>query len=250
MDNRRNELISEYHTLFETNHTIKDWEVDIKLKAGAQIVQEKARPIPVHLQDAVGNELKKLIKSGHVEKADDINTNQFISPALDSRKLNDACIKKQAQMPNMEELISKVSTTIAKDRNKPLWITKIDLDYAYGQVSLSENAKKHCNFAMVGGEFTGNYRFLKGFYGLADMPPAFQQHIDKTLKHEIPAWLDDIIIVTRGTTDEHQCTVEKTMKRLEDNGYRTSKKKTAFFSERNRTVGPYNQRELYKTDTR
>ena len=58
---------------------------------------------------------------------------------------------------------------------------------------------------MVGGEFTGYYRFLKGFYGLADMPPAFQQHIDKTLKHETPAWLDDISIVTRGTTDEHHC---------------------------------------------
>ena len=82
---------------------------------------------------------------------------------------------------------------------------------------------------MVGGEFTGHYRFEKGFYGLADMPPAFQQNIDRTLNHETPAWLDDILIVTRGSTDEHQSAVEKVMNRLETNGYRTSERKTSLF---------------------
>ena len=82
---------------------------------------------------------------------------------------------------------------------------------------------------MVGGEFTGYYRFLKGFYGLADMPPIFQQNIDKTLKHETPAWLDDIIIVTRGTANKHQSEIEKTMTRLEENGYKTSETKTSLF---------------------
>ena len=61
---------------------------------------------------------------------------------------------------------------------------------------------------MVGGDFTGYYRFLKGFYGLADMPLIFQQNIDRTLKNETPAWLDDIIIVARGTANEHQSMVE------------------------------------------
>ena len=82
---------------------------------------------------------------------------------------------------------------------------------------------------MVRGDFTGYYRFLKGFYGLADMTPIFQQNIDRTLKNETPAWLDHIIIVTRGTANEHQSMVEKTMKRLEDDGYKTSDKKTSLF---------------------
>ena len=53
--------------------------------------------------------------------------NCFISPAvitlkkdkslkiaLDSRKLNEACVKRKAAMPNMEELISKISGEITK----------------------------------------------------------------------------------------------------------------------------------------
>ena len=57
-----------------------------------------------------------LIEKGHLEKADKTTENCFISPAvitikkdksvklaLDSRKLNEAYVKRKAAMPNMEE---------------------------------------------------------------------------------------------------------------------------------------------------
>ena len=78
---------------------------------------------------------------------------------------------------------------------------------------------------MVGSDFTGFYRFLKGFYGLADMPPIFQQKIDETLEFEFPAWLDDIIVVTRGNIDTHQKEVERALTKLQNAGYRASTKK-------------------------
>ena len=144
-----------------------------------------------------------------MEKADKTTEDCFISPAvitikkdqsvkiaLDSRRLNDSCIKRRAQMPNMEELISKISAKISKNTDQKVWMSKIDLDYAYGQAKSSKNASKHCVFAIVGGEFTGLYRFIKGFYGLSDLPTVFQENIDKVLEYITPAWLDDIICVT------------------------------------------------------
>ena len=97
-------------------------------------------------------------------------------------------------MPNMEELISKISAKITKN-NGDTWMVKTDLDNAYGQAKLSTEASGHCVFPIIGGDFTGHYRFKKGFYGLSDIPTVFQEHLDKFLEFKTPVWLDDIICV-------------------------------------------------------
>ena len=79
-----------------------------------------------------------------------------VETALDSRKLNEACVKRKAARPNMEEVISKISADITKN-NGEIWMSKIDLDYAYGQAKLSEEAAKHCVLSIIGGDFTGHY---------------------------------------------------------------------------------------------
>ena len=99
-------------------------------------------------------------------------------------------------MPNMEELLNQISVEITRDRKLQLFMSKIDLDYAYGQMKLSEGTSRKCVFALTGGNFSGYYRFKKGFYGLADIPTIFEEKIDRTLEHCTPAWLDDIIVVT------------------------------------------------------
>ena len=81
---------------------------------------------------------------------------------------------------------------------------------------------------MIGGKVTGFYRFLKGFYGLSDLPTIFQEKMDRTLKFKTPAWIDDIIIVTRGEKSEHIKRVEETLTELQDAGYRAGKDKTEF----------------------
>ena len=103
----------------------------------------------------------------------------------------------------MEELISKISAKITKG-NGDIWMSKSDLDYAYGQAKLSKEAARHCVFSIIGGEFTGHYRFKKGFYGLSDIPTVFQEHIDSVLEFKTPVWLDDIICVTDGDIEDHE----------------------------------------------
>ena len=131
-------------------------------------------------------------------------------------------------MPNMEELISKISAKITKN-NGEIWMSKIDLDYAYAQAELSPEASRHCVFSIIGGDFTGLYRFKKGFYGLSDIPTVFQEHIDKVLEFKTPVWLDDIICVTNGTIEEHEEELREILSKLQQNGYRASEKKTELF---------------------
>ena len=133
-----------------------------------------------------------MIKSGHLERLETIEEDCFVSPvvitvkkdktvkiALDARKLNDSCVKKRPHMPNMEELLNQISAELSKNDRDPIWISVVDLDYAYGQMKLAPETSKHCNFAMTGEKINGYYRFLKGFYGPADIPTIFQEKIDR-----------------------------------------------------------------------
>ena len=243
-------LKNEFKDLFYNNTEIKNLSVKINLKEDANIIQQKGRPIPIHLQDQVAEEIKRLIKNGYLERATEITEDCFVSPAvitvkkdksikiaLDSRKLNEATIKRKAQMPNMEELLSRISRKISEEQEGEIWITKLDFDYAYGQIKLDDQTKNLCIFTVTGGEFTGYYRFLKGFYGLADIPTIFQERIDKTLEFKHPAWLDDIIIVTKGTVEKHETEIKQTMKKLEEAGYRLHPKKCEFFKKEAEWVG-------------
>ena len=196
--NQSETIYAKFNKLFETNHTIKNIEVKIQIKPGCYPIQQKARPIPYHLQKDVKNELNRLIKSGHLERLETIEEDCFVSPvvitvkkdktvkiALDARKLNDSCVKKRPHMPNME-LLNQISAELSKNDRDPIWISVVALDYAYGQMKLAPETSKHCNFAMTGEKINGYYRFLKEFYGPADIPTIFQEKIDRTLGHQTP----------------------------------------------------------------
>ena len=68
--------------MFENNETIKDAEIKIQLIPGHFPVKQKARPVPLHLQEDVGRDLEKLIKSGHLEKTKDVDEDCFVSPEV------------------------------------------------------------------------------------------------------------------------------------------------------------------------
>ena len=213
----------------------------IQMKEDTKLIQQKGRPIPIHLQQSEEKEIEKLLKQGHIEKANNIEENCFVSPAvitvkkdksvkiaLDSRKLNEITVKRKAPMPNMEKLISRRSRKTAGGPADEIWISKFDLDYAYCQLKLSRAARNLCIFAVTGGNFTGYYRFLKGFYGLADIPTIFREKIVQTLENKHPAWLDDIIVVTKGSKEEHMKELIDVLTKLENAGYRLSETKPKF----------------------
>ena len=76
----------------------------------------------------------------------------------------------------------------------------------------------------------GTYRFLAGFYGLTDMPAEFQKAIDYTLigLRITNCFLDDILIVNKGSEEEHKQYVLKCRKHLDDEKLRINLSKCPF----------------------
>ena len=84
-------------------------------------------------------------------------------------------------MPNIEEVVVTIGQLISEKKQGEVYFTTMDLTYAYGQLSLSEETSVHCNFSLVGGRSTGTYRFRTGFYGLTSMPAELQRVMDSIL---------------------------------------------------------------------
>ena len=127
-------------------------------------------------------------------------------------------------MPNMEELLNQISAELSRNDHDPIWISVIDLDYAYEQMKLAPETSKHCNFAVTGENMNEYFRFLKGFHGPTDIPTSFQETIDRTLGHQTPVWLHDITIVTRGTKEEHTRKFLLVLMKLENEVNKEAKK--------------------------
>ena len=78
---------------------------------------------------------------------------------------------------------------------------------------------------------------MKKFYGLADIPTIFQEHLDKILEFKYPAWLDDISIVTKGNKLEHKKDLESVLIKLQDEGFKLSETKSEIFKNEIQWIG-------------
>ena len=61
-------------------------------------------------------------------------------------------------MPNMEKLPNQISTEFTRDQKVQFFTSKVDLDYAYGQMMLPEETSR--------GNFGGTTDLKKGLYQL------------------------------------------------------------------------------------
>ena len=85
LDNTEKRMIklqNDFKDLVYNNKEFKYLSVKLNLKEGAKISQQKGRPIPIHLQDQVADELKRLIKNGYLERTTEITEDCFVSPAV------------------------------------------------------------------------------------------------------------------------------------------------------------------------
>ena len=148
-----------------------------------------------------------------------VKKDKSVKIALDSKELNDAIHKNKYQMQSVDRLIDAVATYISErsNQNGIFYFSKTDLKYAYSQLLLDPELQKHCNFNKLGGKATGTYRFLNGFYGLPDMLAIFQKTIDATLQncHNKFAFLDDILVITKGNISDHEKEINKILYQLD-----------------------------------
>ena len=205
---------------------------------------QKGRRIPINLQEKVNIELKKLQDEKHIIKLSSCPDEYFISPivvtvkkdqtiklALDSKVLNKAIHKNKDQMPSIDTVIESISQQISAPASQnSTYFSTIDLKYAYSQLILDTNTANHCNFNIISGDMTGTYRFQTGFYGLTDMPAEFQKAMDFTLigLKNTYCFLDDFLIVSNRSLEEHKSCVMNCLKCLDDEKLRKNLPKCHF----------------------
>ena len=240
----KEQIAKKFPGLVSRNGRSKSHVAKSKFHKNFQPRHQKGRRIPINLQDKFNTELRKLLAEKHIIKLSSCPNNYFISPivvtfkkdqtiklALDSKVLNKAIHKNKYQMPNIDTLIESISQQISAPASQNItYFSTIDLKYAYSQLNLDINTANHCNFNIISGDMTGTYRFQTGFYGLTDMPAEIQKAMDYTLigLENTYCFLDDILIVSKGSLNDHKSYVMKCLQRLDDENFRINLPKCHF----------------------
>ena len=68
----KNKFYSKFKNLFDRQGCSKNHVVSTKFKYPLCPLQEKGRRIPIHIQEKVYEEMKKLLKEGHIERLDKV----------------------------------------------------------------------------------------------------------------------------------------------------------------------------------
>ena len=133
-------------------------------------------------------------------------------------------------MPNIDLLLDNIAQVVKSDKTKLTLFLKLDPRYAYSQIPLDQPTREQCNFSLIGGNATGTYQFQAGFYGLTDMPAEFRKAIDLTLTNctNTYAYLDDILILFKGSTELHQQNLKAVLERLDEENLAISLEKYKF----------------------
>jgi hypothetical protein len=130
-------------------------------------------------------------------------------------------------MNNPAEILSRVAG--AK------FVSTIDLNSAFYQVRLEENSRKYTAFRC----FCGTFEFLRGGFGLKNMPKTFQKLINKILRgcHDFAeAHLDDIVIYSQ-TFVEHLEHLREVLSRLKNANLTANTAKCKFLLKRMTILG-------------
>ena len=108
------------------------------------------------------------------------------------------------------------------------WATAIDLSMGYYHIPLDMEAQKLCTTILP----WGKYQYLRLPMGIKTSPDIFQNIMNDLLGDmpEIFVYLDDILIVSDGSFQEHLALLEKVLNRLQEANFRANLKK-CFFGE-------------------
>ena len=139
---------------------------------------------------------------------------------VDYRALNAITQKDRYPLPLIRETLRAMS--------KARWFTKVDVRAAFHRLRIKEGDEWKTAFRTRFGLF----EWLVTPFGLAGAPAAFQRYINSTLDEFLDwfcsAYLDDILIYTDGSYEDHMAKVNMVLERLSAAGLKLDIKKCEF----------------------
>ena len=136
----------------------------------------------------------------------------------DFRELNKRIIRKPYPIP-------KISTTL-QELEGFTYATALDLNMGYYTIRLDAQASEMCTIIFPWGKYSYN-RLPMGFGGSADIFQAQMMDLMASLDY-VRAYIDDLLIITRGTLEDHLSKIDTVLTRLRDAGLKVNAAKSFF----------------------
>jgi hypothetical protein len=136
----------------------------------------------------------------------------------DFRKLNKCILRKPYPIPKI--------STILQELEGFTYATALDLYMGYYTIRLDSMASEMCTIIFPWGKYS--YKRLPiGFGGSADIFQAHIMDLTASLKF-VQAYMDDLLIITRGILDKHLQKMETVLTRLCDARLKVNAAKSLF----------------------
>ncbi|KAK3749040.1 hypothetical protein QZH41_005695 [Actinostola sp. cb2023] len=223
-------LIQRYPELFEDKiGQLKDYEVKLHIDPDVKPVAQPHRRVPFHLRAKV-EEINQLLDADVIEKVEGptpwvspivvtpkANAPDKIRMCVDMRAANTVIERERYITPTVDDIIGQIHGSSV--------FSKLDLRSGYHQLTLAPESRYITTFAT----HTRLYRYKRLSFGINAATEVFQHPISQLLA-DIPGALNisDDVIVFGQTQNDHDETLEKTLKKFSDNHITLNAKKCEF----------------------
>ena len=130
---------------------------------------------------------------------------------VDFRNLNNICILRSHPMPHVDDILGQLSGST--------FFSSIDLRSGFHQIPLSKEASEKCTFSC----FRGKFSYTVMPFGLKNAPNVFQDCMHLLLEgceQFCKAYMDDVLIHTNGTLEDHLKHVQIIIDRMFDHNFK------------------------------
>ena len=222
-------LLEKYKDLFDG--TLGHWKGEdyhIELKPDAKPYHARAYPIPKAYEQTLKMEVDRLVKAGVLKK---INHSEWAAPTFiipkkdgtvrfisDFRELNKRIRRKPFPLPRIHDLLLKLEGF--------QYATSLDLNMGYYHIELDLTSRKLCTIVLP----WGKYEYQRLPMGLCNSPDIFQEKMSSLMSdlENVRAYIDDLLILTKGDWNDHLEQLEEVLQRLRDAGLKINAKKSFF----------------------
>ena len=223
------QLLDKYSTLFDG--TLGKWtgtEVELELVEGATPYHARAFPMPKVHMETLKVEVNRLCELGVLKK---VNRSQWAAPTFlipkkdgtvrfisDFRELNKRIKRRPFPIPHIQDLLMNLEGF--------KYATSLDLNMGYYHLELSAKSKELCTIVLPFGKF----EYQRTPMGLCNSPDIFQEKMNELFDglDFVRAYIDDLLILTKGSFEEHLEQLELVLQRLRDAGLKVNAKKSFF----------------------
>jgi hypothetical protein len=223
-------LLDKFKHLFDG--TLGSWKtepIELELKEkDCKPYHSRPYPVPQSQEKKLKAEVKRLVEYGVLRK---VNRSEWACPMFtilkpdsslrslaDLRELNKRIKRKPFPLPKINDLLQKLEGF--------QYATSLDLNMGYYHIELSPNSSRLCTIVLP----WGKYEYLRLPMGLCNSPDIFQEKMSELMVglEFCRAYIDDLLVVSKGTFETHLDHLEQVFTRLAEAGLKINATKSKF----------------------